>query len=83
MAAFGLFVLAVAGAAVVADLAWENPTTGQLTVFNQTVGGYPEGWLPAIAAGLGLVVALLLVASVNSTRDDGRAASSSEVCGRA
>jgi len=68
MAAFGLFVLAVAGAAVVADLAWENPTTGQLTVFNQTVGGYPEGWLLAIAAGLGLVVALLLVASVNSTK---------------
>jgi hypothetical protein len=68
MAAFVLFVVAVAGAAVVADLAWENPTAGQLTVFHHTVSGYPEGWLLAIAAGLGLVVALLLVASVNSTR---------------
>jgi hypothetical protein len=63
MAAFVLFVLAVAGAAVVADLAWENPTAGQLTVFHHTISGYPEGWLLAIAAGLGFVAALLLVTS--------------------
>jgi hypothetical protein len=68
MAAFVLFVLAVAGAAVVADLVWENPTAGQITVFHHTVIDYPEGWLLAIAAGLGFVVALLLVASVNSTK---------------
>jgi hypothetical protein len=68
MAAFVLFVVAVAGGVVVADLVWENPTAGQVTVFGQTVGGYPEGWLLAIAAGLGLVAALLLVALVNSTR---------------
>jgi hypothetical protein len=68
MAAFVLFVVAVAGAAVVADLVGENPTVGQVTVFSQTVGGYPEGWVLAIAAGLGFVVALLLVASVNSTK---------------
>jgi hypothetical protein len=68
MAAFVLFVLAVAGAVVVADLAWENPTAGQVTVFHHTVPGSPEGWLLAIAAGLGFVVALLLVASVNSTK---------------
>lgn len=68
MAAFVLFVLAVAGGVVVADLVWENPTAGQVTVFGQTVGGYPEGWLLAIAAGLGFVAALLLVASVNSTK---------------
>ena len=67
MAAFVLFVVAVAGA-VVADLAWENPTARQLTVFHHTVSGYPEGWLLAIAAGLGCVVALLLVASVESTK---------------
>ena len=67
MAAFVLFVVAVAGAAVVADLVGENPTVGQVTVFSQTVG-YPEGWVLAIAAGLGSVVALLLVASVNSTK---------------
>jgi hypothetical protein len=68
MAAFVLFALAVAGGLAVADLVWENPTAGQVTVFGQTVGGYPEGWLLAIAAGLGFVVALLLVASVNSTK---------------
>jgi hypothetical protein len=68
MAAFLLFVLAVAGGVVVADLAWENTTAGQVTVFHHTVTGYPEGWLLAVAAGLGCVVALLLVASVNSTK---------------
>ena len=39
MAAFVLFVLAVAGGVTVADLAWENPTAGQVTVFQHTVGG--------------------------------------------
>jgi hypothetical protein len=68
MAAFVLFVVAVAGAVVAADLVWENPTVGQVTLFDHTVAGYPEGWLLAIAAGLGFVVALLLVASVNSTK---------------
>jgi hypothetical protein len=69
MAAFVLFVVAVAGAVVVAaDLVWENTAAGQVTVFHQTVIGYPEGWLLAIAAGLGFVVALLLVTSVNSTK---------------
>jgi hypothetical protein len=68
MAAFVLFALAVAGGVVVADLVWENSAAGQVTAFGQTVGGYPEGWLLAIAAGLGFVVALVLVASVNSTK---------------
>jgi hypothetical protein len=68
MAAFLLFVLAVAGGVTVANLAWENTAAGQVTVFHHTVSGYPEGWLLAIAAGLGFVVALLLVASVNSTK---------------
>jgi hypothetical protein len=68
MAAFVLFVVAVAGGVVVADLIWENTTAGQITVFHHTVSGYPEGWLLAIAAGLGVVVAFLLVASVNSTK---------------
>jgi hypothetical protein len=68
MAALLLFVLAVAGGVVVADLVWENPAAGQVTVFDHTVSGYPEGWLLAIAAGLGFVVALLLIASVNSTK---------------
>jgi hypothetical protein len=68
MVVFVLFVLAVAGGAVVADLVWENPAAGQVTLFGETVGGYPEGWLLATAAGLGFVVALLLIASINSTK---------------
>ena len=68
MAAFVLFVLAVAGVVVVADLVWENTTVGQIAVFEYAVTGYPQGWLLAIAAGLGFVVALLLVASVHSTK---------------
>jgi hypothetical protein len=68
MAAFFLFVLAVAGGVTVADLVWENTAVGEIMVFHHTVSGYPEGWLLAIAAGLGCVVALLLVASMNSTK---------------
>jgi Flp pilus assembly protein TadB len=68
MAAFVLVVVAVAGAVVVADLVLENTAAGQVTVFHQTFIGYPEGWLLAISAGLGFVVALVLVASVNSTK---------------
>jgi hypothetical protein len=68
MAAFFLFVLAVAGGVVVADLVWENTAAGEITVFHHTVSGYPEGWLLAIAAGLGFVVAFLLVASMNATK---------------
>jgi hypothetical protein len=79
MAAFVLFVVAVAGAVVVADLVLENTAAGQVTVFGQTVGGYPEGWLLAISAGLGFVVALLLVASVNSTK--GRRARRTQLAG--
>ena len=67
MAAFLLFVLAVAGGVVVADLVWENPAAGQISVFHHIVAGYP-GWLLGIAAGLGFAAALLLVASLNSTK---------------
>ena len=79
MAAFVLFVVAVAGAVVVADLVLENTAAGQVTVFHQTFIGYPEGWLLAISAGLGFVVALLLVASVNSTK--GRRARRTQLAG--
>jgi hypothetical protein len=68
MAAFLLFVLAVAGGVTVADLVWENTDAGQVTVFHHTLSGYPVGWLLATAATLGVLVALLLVASVNSTK---------------
>jgi hypothetical protein len=68
MAAFLLFVLAVAGGVTVADLVWENTDAGQVTVFHHTLSGHPVGWLLATAATLGVLVALLLVASVNSTK---------------
>src|SRR5919112_500339 len=45
MAAFFLFVLAVAGGVVVADLVWGNTTARQVTVLHHTVSGYPEGRL--------------------------------------
>jgi hypothetical protein len=68
MAAFLLFVLAVAVGMVVADLVWENTTAAEVTVFGQLVTGYPLGWVLAMAATLGFVVALLLVASVGTTK---------------
>jgi hypothetical protein len=67
MAAF-FFLLAIIGGALVGDLVWENTGAGEVTVLGRTVAGYPQGWLLAAAAGLGFVVALLLVASVSSTK---------------
>ena len=45
MAAFLLFVLAAAGGVVVGNLVWENTAAAEVTVFNQPVAGYPQGWL--------------------------------------
>ncbi len=67
MAAFFL-LLALIGGALVGDLVWENTATGELTVLDRLVTGYPQGWLLAAAAATGFVTALLLVASVGSTR---------------
>ena len=67
MAAFFL-LLAILGGALVGDLVWENTTAGKATVLDRTVVSYPQGWLLAAAAALGFVVALLLVASVSSTK---------------
>jgi len=67
MAVF-LFLVASIGAVVVADLLLENPTPGEATVFNQPISGSSQGVLLAMAAALGSVVALLLVASMSSTR---------------
>ncbi len=67
MAAF-FFVLAILGGALIGDLVWENTAAGEVTVAGRTVTDYPQGWLLAAAAALGFVVALLLVASVSSTK---------------
>jgi hypothetical protein len=67
MAAFFL-LLAILGGALVGDLVWENTTLGEATVLDRTLVSYPQGWLLAAAAALGFAVALLLVASVSSTK---------------
>jgi hypothetical protein len=67
MAAF-LFLLAIIGGALVGDLVWENTTAGEVTVLDRTLVSYPQGWLLAGAAALGFMIALLLMASVSSTR---------------
>jgi hypothetical protein len=67
MAVF-LFLLGSLGVVLVGDLVLENPAAGEVTVFNQPIGGYSEGVLLAMAAALGFVVAVLLVASMSSTR---------------
>jgi hypothetical protein len=53
---------------VVADLVLENSSAGEATVFTQPISGYSQGELLAMAAALGFVVAVLLVASVSSTQ---------------
>jgi len=67
MAAFFL-LLALIGGALVGDLIWENTTNGEVTVLDRTLVSYPQGWLLAAAAAVGFVTALLLVASVSSTK---------------
>jgi hypothetical protein len=53
---------------VVGDLVLENPAAGQVSVFNRTITGYPQGWLLAATAALGFLVALLLAASLRAGR---------------
>ena len=67
MALFFL-LLAILGGAVVGDLIWENTAAGEATMLDRTLVSYPQGWLLAAAAGIGFVTALLLVASVSSTK---------------
>jgi hypothetical protein len=63
-----LLLVAAIGGVVVADLVLENPAAGEATVFTLPVGGHSQGMLLAMAAALGFVVALLLVASASSTQ---------------
>jgi hypothetical protein len=66
MAVF-LFLLAILGGVVVGDLVLENTAAAEVAVFNQAVIGHSEGVLLAMAAALGFIVAMLLVASVGLT----------------
>jgi hypothetical protein len=58
-----------------------KPPAAEVTVFGQPVIGYSQGWLLAMAALLGFVVAELLVASVGATKGAGSVAGSSARCG--
>jgi hypothetical protein len=63
-----LFLLAILGAGVVADLVVENTGTGAITVLHQPVTGYRDGLLLAMAAALGLMIGLLLVGALSLRR---------------
>ena len=63
-----LLLLAVAGTAMVADLVLENTGTGAITVLHHPVTGYSHGLLLAMAVALGLVIGLLVVASMSMRR---------------
>lgn len=63
-----LVLLAMLVGVVVGDLVLENPAAGQVSVFDRTITGYPQGWLLAAAAALGFLVALLLAASLRAAR---------------
>jgi hypothetical protein len=63
-----LFLLAILGAGVVADLVVENTGTGIITVLGHPITGDREGLLLAMAAALGLVMGLLLVGSLSLRR---------------
>ena len=63
-----LFLLAVAGVALVGDLVLENTDPASVTVLDRSFGGYTEGQLLAAVAALGLVIGVLAVASVTLRR---------------
>ena len=61
-------LLAIAGTAVVADLALENTGAGAITVLHHPITGYRDGLVLVMAAALGLVIGLLMVGSVSLRR---------------
>jgi hypothetical protein len=63
-----LLLVSAIGGVLVADLVLENPSAWEAIVVSQLVSGSRQGVLLAMTAALGSVVALLLVASMTSTR---------------
>jgi hypothetical protein len=62
-----LLLLAIVGGIVVGDLVLENTSPADITVLHHTITGSSEGLLLAMAAALGVVVGLLVVASASTT----------------
>jgi uncharacterized protein YceH (UPF0502 family) len=56
-------VLAVVGAVLVGDAVLANTSASSVSLFNHSIAGFTQGQLLVIAAGLGLLDALLLVAA--------------------
>ena len=63
-----LLLVAIIGGVVVGDLVMENTAAGTVTVAHHPITGFSQGMLLAMAAALGLLVGLLLVASASTTR---------------
>jgi flagellar biosynthesis/type III secretory pathway M-ring protein FliF/YscJ len=53
-------VLAVVGAVLLGDVVLANTSASAVSVFNYSITGFTQGQLLAVAAGLGLLGALLL-----------------------
>jgi hypothetical protein len=63
-----LLLLAIVGGIVVGDLVLENTSpAGDITVLHHPISGSSEGLVLAMAAALGVVVGLLVVASASTT----------------
>ncbi len=63
-----LFLLAIAGGALVGDLVLENTAAGSVTVLDRSFTGYSQGQLLAVVAALGFVLGVLAVASLSLRR---------------
>jgi hypothetical protein len=63
-----LFLLALAGGALVGDLVLENTADGSVTVLDRSFTGFSEGQLLAAAAAVGFLVGVLAVGSLTLRR---------------
>jgi hypothetical protein len=63
-----LFLLAIAGGALVGDLLLENTGAGSVTVLDRSFTGFSQGQLLAVVAALGFVVGVLVVGSLGLRR---------------
>jgi hypothetical protein len=60
-------LLAAADAALLADLVLANPTATSVSVLDRSVTSFTQGQLLLLAAGLGLLLALLVAAAWSSS----------------
>jgi len=63
-----LFLLAIAGGALVGALALENTAAGSVTVLDRSFSGFSQGQLLAVVAALGFVIGVLAVGSLTMRR---------------